>query len=446
MFPPIARYGSAFLAVLLGACGSSEGTDPGGNAGLQFATTTTGTQPDDDGYTIVVDGSPHGTIGPNDQVTVTDIDPGDHTVELSQIQFNCATLGAFTRPVTLSASAGAAVDYSVQCDDSSRSRISYSTDIFDAEIFVANADGTDPQSLTDLVGAIRVPNPQQPVNWSGDGSKMAFTRADSALYMANADGTGVVQLAPKGHSPIWTQDGRRVAFLRSASEPSCSVGDVFVVEPGVSDPVQVTRDTCIFYYDYAASGGIMAFEYSANGLLATIREDGTDLIPITDPNVDQMQHPSLSPDGSMVAYFARSIDEDFDQFGYDIFVSPTDGSSPPVNIAHASGLDFFPVWSPDGTRIAYANSPDVVFGRGSIYVVDVDGSHRTRLTPEDSAAEPTWSPDGTRIAYSGWVESEPGEDGTVTGEYHVYVANADGSGRVDITPNGSGMRPSWTGR
>lgn len=325
----------------------------------------------------------------------------------------------------------------MQCDDPSRSRISYSTDIFDAEIFVVNADGSDPQSLTDLVGAFRVPNPQQPVNWSGDGKKMAFSRADSALYVANADGTGVVQVAPKGHSPIWTQDGRKVAFLRSASEPSCSIGDVFVVEPGGSDPVQVTRDTCIFYYDFAASGGRMAFEYSANGLLATIREDGTDLTPITDPDVDEMQLPSLSPDGRMVAYFARPRGEDLDQFGYDIFVSPTDNSSPPVDITQAPGVDWFPVWSPDGTRIAYVNSPDVPFGDGSVYVVDVDGSHRKKVTPDDAAREPTWSPDGTRIAYSGWVPE---------GVYHVFVANADGSGRVDITPNGSGTRPSWTGR
>ena len=440
------KIATVLLVGLLAACSSVDDTGSGGGeAGIRLSTKTTGTQPDDNGYTIMVDSTAHGTIGSNDSVTVTDVQAGDHTVELSQIQFNCATLGAFTRPVTLSAGSGAAVDYSVQCDDPSRSRVSYSTDIFDAEIFVANADGTDPQSLTDLVGAIRVLNPQQPVNWSGNGTKMAFSRSDSALYMANADGTGVVQLAPKGHTPIWTHDGRKVAFLRSDSQPSCSLGDVFVVEPGVSDPVQVTRDICIFYYDYAASGGIMAFEYSANGLLATIREDGTGMTPITDPNVDQMQHPSLSPDGSMVTYVARAIDQDFDTFSYDIFVSPSDGSSPPVNITHAPGLDYFPVWSPDGTRIAYVNSPDQMLGRGSVYVVDVDGSHRTQLTPEDSATEPTWSPDGTRVAYSGWV-SDTAEDGKVTGQYQIFVANADGSGRVDITPNGSGTRPSWTGR
>jgi hypothetical protein len=154
------RIATALLVGLLTACASGDDTGPGGvEAGIRLSTKTTGTSPDDNGYTIMVDGTAHGTIGPNDSVTVTDVQTGDHMVELSQIQFNCATLGAFTRPVTLSAGTGAAVDYSVQCDDPSRSRVSYSTNIFDAEIFVANADGTDPQSLTDLVGAIRVPDP-----------------------------------------------------------------------------------------------------------------------------------------------------------------------------------------------------------------------------------------------------------------------------------------------
>lgn len=187
----------------------------------------------------------------------------------------------------------------------------------------------------------------------------------------------------------WQPAGRPTIPVPAAAEPASGAllqrRRRLRVEPGVSDPVQVTRETCVFYYDYAASGGIMAFEYSANGLLATIREDGTGLIPITDPNIQGLQHPSLSPDGSMVAYFAQATNEDFNTYAYDIFVSPTDGSSPPVNIAHASGIDFFPVWSPDGTRIAYINSPDLVFGQGSLYVVDVDGSHRTNLTPNPGA-------------------------------------------------------------
>ena len=442
MFQPRARPTYAFLLVLLTACGSGEDTGPSGQVGLQLATTTTGTEPDDDGYTIVVDGSAHGTIGPNAHVTLTDIGPGDHTVELSQIQFNCATLGAFTRPVTLSESSGAAVDYDVQCDAQSRSRIAYSSpsdSAADTDVFIANADGSEPENLSDLVGAIRVRDSQKPVTWSGDGQKMAFTRSDGALYTANADGTGLVQLAPEGFSPLWSRDGRTVAFRvhEPIVDPCCVGSNVFVVEPGASVPVKVTHEPFIVFYDFAMSGGIVAFEYGGTSSVSTVHADDTGLTPITGPDICCLQRPSLSPDGSMVAYYAYDETQEFGTISYDIFVSPTDGSSPPVNITNASGDDFAPAWSPDGTRIAYINSPgDFSFAQGSLYVVDADGSHRMSLTPNDVATDPTWSPDGTRIAYTGFISGEP----------HVYVANADGSGRQDITPGRPSARPTWTGR
>ena len=52
-------------------------------------------------------------------------------------------------------------------------------------------------------------------------------------------------------------------------------------------------------------------------------------------------------------------------------------------------------------------------------------------------SQPAWSPDGTRIAYAAQVNFEE----------HVFVANADGSGRKDLNPSSheSGS-PVWTGR
>jgi dipeptidyl aminopeptidase/acylaminoacyl peptidase len=440
MFVTHARCACGLLIAVLTACGSDD-IGPGGQLGLQLTTTTTGTQPDDDGYTIMVDGSAHGTIGPNDHVDLTDIAPGDHTVELSQIQFNCATLGAFTRPVTLSGSSGASLDYDVQCDAQSRSRIAYSSpsdSVADVEVIVANADGSDPESLTDLVGAIRLRDTQQAVSWSGSGELMAFTRSDGALYMANADGTGATQVAPEGFSPSWSRDGRKLAFRvhEPSGDPCCPTSNVYVAEIGAGQPVKVTHEPLLVVYDFARSGDIVAFEYDVTSKVSTVHADVTGLTPLTGQNVCCLQHPSLSPDGSMVAYYAFDETGDLNTTGYDIFVSPTDGSSPPVDITHADGQDFAPVWSPDGSRIAYINSPDNLFAQGSLYVVDADGSHRTNLTPNDSATDPTWSPDGTRIAYTGYISGEP----------HVYVANADGSGRQDITSGRPSSRPTWTGR
>ncbi len=112
------------FAIGLAACGN-EVTHPGGGGTLELVTSTAGTEPDQDGYTIMVDGAVHGTIGPNDRVAVPGMEAGTHTVELAQIQFNCATLGAFTRAVAVTADGPASVDYDVQCDARSRARIAW---------------------------------------------------------------------------------------------------------------------------------------------------------------------------------------------------------------------------------------------------------------------------------------------------------------------------------
>lgn len=81
-----------------------------------------------------------------------------------------------------------------------------------------------------------------------------------------------------------------------------------------------------------------------------------------------------------------------------------------------------PVWSPDGTRVAYFAMPN---GGFEVWVVGADGSAPTRVfhRDEDCCALtnefPTWSPDGTRIALFGFFR--PGGP--------TYLAlSADGSG------------------
>ena len=80
-------------------------------------------------------------------------------------------------------------------------------------------------------------------------------------------------------------------------------------------------------------------------------------------------------------------------------------------------------WSPDGSRVAYAE------GTGSdqeLYVVDADGTDRVRLTsnrlPDVFGG---WSPDGSRVAYA---------EGT-GGSQELYVVDADGTDRVQLTSN-----------
>lgn len=57
---------------------------------------------------------------------------------------------------------------------------------------------------------------------------------------------------------------------------------------------------------------------------------------------------SFSPDGHWIAYAAPDND-----FNWDIWIVPTDGSEPPVNVSRHPDNDRGPAWSPDGKILAF---------------------------------------------------------------------------------------------
>jgi len=63
-----------------------------------------------------------------------------------------------------------------------------------------------------------------------------------------------------------------------------------------------------------------------------------------------------------------------------------------------SWQDEFPVWSPDGTKIAFTANPE---GNYNIYTMQADGSDIIQVTDfSTQEKEPTWFPDGFTIAYT----------------------------------------------
>ena len=83
-----------------------------------------------------------------------------------------------------------------------------------------NADGSNQKQLTQGFAPV----------WSPNGRRIAFLRGSSRyqLYVMNADGSGQRQLAPSTAAefdPDWSPDGRRIAFARCTSSilRSCDV-------------------------------------------------------------------------------------------------------------------------------------------------------------------------------------------------------------------------------
>jgi hypothetical protein len=138
--------------------------------------------------------------------------------------------------------------------------------------------------------------------------------------------------------------------------------------------------------------------------------------------------PSLSPDGSTI-----------------VFVT-TDGSLPRIATIGIDGsgmrvltnklLGINPVWSPDGTRIAFVGTKPLPWNK-DVYVIDADGTNLRRITRGPSQDwNPEWSPDGTHLAFV----RHPASDDEFADSVDVWVVPVAGGTPTRLTND-----PGWSG-
>jgi tetratricopeptide (TPR) repeat protein len=110
--------------------------------------------------------------------------------------------------------------------------------------------------------------------------------------------------------------------------------------------------------------------------------------------------PDWSRDGNRIAY--HGCDQRGDNCG--IWVIKPGGFSPSRLTTNAN--DTAPVWSPDGSRLAFISTRA---GNWELYLADVATGRETRLTDNPAAdVAPAWSPDGKQLAFlsnrgGGWA-------------------------------------------
>jgi len=88
-----------------------------------------------------------------------------------------------------------------------------------------------------------------------------------------------------------------------------------------------------------------------------------------------------------------------------------------TNLTNNAASDYYPVFSPDGSKIMF-----VSFRNDSeeIYIMNLDGSNQTNLT-NNSLPDmyPVFSPDGSKIAFRSWSLG--------TNSFDIYIMDSNGS-------------------
>jgi CARDB len=117
---------------------------------LEITTITTGPEPDPDGYFVSLDGAEPIAIGPNADLSLTDLLAGAHTVELSGLAGNCTVSGGSRIEVSVTVADVTTANYAVTCAPTTGT-IQVSTtstgDPADANGYRLLLDGVDTQPI-----------------------------------------------------------------------------------------------------------------------------------------------------------------------------------------------------------------------------------------------------------------------------------------------------------
>ncbi len=143
--------------------------------------------------------------------------------------------------------------------------------------------------------------------------------------------------------------------------------------------------------------------------------------PLATGLAQQHRHPTWSPDRTKIAF----AEGPGGATGYDIYtLDLTTPGATPQNITNSSGVtDDRPAWSPDGTRIAYESGNDII-----VHPLSGGGDLNLTSTLTPKAWKAAWSPDSQTLYYSVGDITQPPNGNTNDVRLYQQPANNSSAG------------------
>lgn len=264
------------------------------------------------------------------------------------------------------------------------------------------------------------------------------------IVVANADGSGqraigdsiLLQSYSSGFS--WSPDASRIIYMAALDPTQRPLrAKLRVLNVADGSEIPLTEERLGFLPAWSPDGTKVAFGAFVGELdensegeseIFLMNSDGSNLRQVTNRPGTDVQ-PVWSPDGTRLAWWGEEPQSDPTQTATDVLFMMDVASGKITELGEGSE----PAWSPDGQRILfiYEEKPPPGIARAQpntdIYVLDVGTGERRALAPHNAPDRwPTWSPDGQRIAFVSLRDNLVGE---------IYVVNADGSDLRRLTNN-----------
>ena len=256
-------------------------------------------------------------------------------------------------------------------------------------------------------GAIRLTSSKKPETsprWSPDGRSLAFLSSrdgkKTQVYLLDRRG-GDAQVLTDYKTGVasfaWSPDSSRLAIVVSDPDPNDSEAekDDAAGQAKKPKPHVITR---------------LQFMRDGEGYLTDVKRH-IHVFDTATKKEFEVAHdrwddgaPVWSPDGTLIAFSANRTDNPDANDNTDVFVVEARAGAKPRALTTSPGSDGSPAFSPDGKSIAYVqggDSKDIWYATNNVAVIAVSGGTPRVLTPnvDRNIRSPQFTPDGTKVLF-----------------------------------------------